>query len=74
MTTPRYTIYDTEAGKYLQRATELPEWPGVLVTDWTRQADRTQRFPGVKSARRMVDRLGRDRALAIRNGKGEIIA
>ena len=74
MATPRYTVYDTEAGKYLERATEMPGWPGVLVTDWTRRPERAQRFPGVKSARRMVDKLGRDQALVIKNERGEIIA
>jgi len=74
MTIPRYTVYDTEAGKYLQRATEMPGWPGVLVTDWTRRPERAQRFPGVKRARRMVDKLGRDQALVIKNERGEIIA
>ena len=74
MTTPRYTVYDTEAGKYLQRATEMPGWPGVLVTDRTRHPERAQRFQGVKSARRMVDKLGRDQALVIKNERGEIIA
>lgn len=74
MTTPRYTVYDTEAGKYLQRATELPGWPGVLATEWTRHRAKAQRFPGVKSARRMVDKLGNYSEFVVKNGKGEIIA
>ena len=46
----------------------------MLVTDWTRHPERAQRYQGVKSARRMVDKLGRDQALVIKNERGEIIA
>ena len=67
----RYTVRDTDTGAYLAEAEIL--LPGIMASTWTRHRDKAQRFPGVKSARNMADRLGGNGALEIYNGKGERI-
>ena len=69
----RYTVYDTEAHKYLERATQVMGTDEHLHTEWTRRADRAQRFPGRKSAEAMVRKLGGYSQIVIKNSRGEIV-
>ena len=74
MTTPRYTVYDTEKREYLQRV-ETPDGDQArIVTYWTRDPAEAARFPGVKSAAAVVRMLGSYSQFAVKNAKGEIIA
>lgn len=69
MRLPRYAIYDTFHRVYLLRV-ELPTGEaGLTYTLWTRNAAEALRFPGAKSARRMLGQLGARDAVII-NGRG----
>lgn len=70
---PRYTVYDTDRREYLKRAERPLDRDSELVTDWTRRAENAQRFPGVKSAARMVALLGRYSQFVVKNQRGEIV-
>ena len=69
----RYTIYDTAAKKYLERAEQPLGNERQLATQWTRHPERAQRFPGIKSADAMLEKLGRYSEFIIINGRGEIV-
>ena len=69
----RYTIYDTWQKKYLERAEQPPWNERQLATQWTRHPERAQRFPGIKSADAMLEKLGRYSEFIIINGRGEIV-
>ena len=45
----------------------------AAVTRWTSRPERALRFPGVKSALRMVDKLGNYSEFVVKNGRGRII-
>ena len=64
----RYRIFDTETNKYLKRATQVGGDPRVIFTEWTRNPERAQGYPGMKSARAMRDKLGGK--LTIHNTRG----
>lgn len=69
----RYGVYDTEQRVWLARA-ELPAGDdGAMVTEWTKRAEKALRFPGIKSADAMLEKLGRFSEFVIVNGKGEIV-
>lgn len=69
----RYTVYDAERREYLRRAERPDDRDDALVTDWTRHPARALRFPGVKSAARMVAKLGRYGQFVILNQRGEVV-
>ena len=70
----RYGIYDTARHMWLQQAI-LPTGDGsAMVTEWTQRPEKALRFPGVKSAEAMLEKLGRFSEFVIINGKGEIVA
>ena len=69
----RYTVYDTWQHKYLRQATQPLGTADQLHTEWTRHPERAQRFPGIKSADAMLEKLGRFSEFVIINGKGEIV-
>lgn len=74
MRRPRYTLYDTDTRRYLREAVQPDGDPDQLYTHWTNVAAKALRFPGVKSARRMAERLSSYRGeILIKNARGEII-
>lgn len=74
MTRKRYTVYNTELRKYLESAT-LPDGdPRYIHTEWTRNPLKAMKFPGIKSARGMVAKLGSYGEFVVKNDRGEIIA
>ena len=73
MTRHRYTVYDTDRHEYL-RCMSLPTGDARgVVTHWTREVDNAEKFPGVKSAQKMVNTLGNYSRFVIKNERGEII-
>lgn len=70
----RYTVYDTEARKYLKSAEQPLGSGSEIVTDWTRREENAMRFPGVKSAFAMVLKLGGTAQLVVKNERGQIVA
>ena len=70
----RYTVYDTNARRYLKYAEQPMGTDSELVTDWTRRAENAMRFPGVKSAAAMVAKLGRYNNFVVKNEKGDVVA
>lgn len=73
MTRKRYTVYDTSMRKYLESAV-LPDGdPRHLHTEWTRRPERALKFPGVKSARGMVAKLGSYSEFVVKNDRGDVI-
>ena len=74
MTRKRYTVYNTELRKYLHSAT-LPDGdPRSMLSTWTSRPEKALRFPGIKSARGMVAKLGNYGEYVVKNDRGEIIA
>jgi hypothetical protein len=54
----RYGIYDTARHVWLRQAI-LPTGDGsAMVTEWTQRPEKALRFPGVKSAEAMLEKLG----------------
>ena len=70
----KYTVYNTEIHRYLERATQPLGCESELVTVWTRRVELAQGFPGKKSAEAMVRRLGSFSELVVKNGQGGIVA
>ena len=70
----KYTVYDTGRRKYLASATDPLGSGKELVTEWTRKAERAQKFPGKKSAEAMVRKLGSFSEFVVKNSRGELIA
>lgn len=74
MRKPRYAIYDTARRRYLLRVTlPDPDSPRVMITTWTEREAQALRFPGIKSAQGMLDRLGNWNNLVIINRRGGIV-
>lgn len=72
--TLKYTVYDTERRRYLQRVTApTGDRNTAIVTEWTRDPAEAARFPGVKSAESVVRLLGSYSNIVIKNARGEII-
>ena len=73
MTRHRYTVYDTSRREYL-RCVELSTGDERgMVTHWTKLPEAAMRFPGVKTAAKMVVRLGSYSEFVVKNEKGEIV-
>ena len=73
MTRHRYTVYDTGRHEYLQSVEQPTGDEHSIVTRWTRLPEEAMRFQGVKTAQRMVVRLGSYSEFVIKNEKGEIV-
>lgn len=71
MRKPRYAIRDNFTGRYLREAERHIGQEGQLYTHWTNRPEKALRFPGLKTARRMADRLGGD--IGIVNMRGETL-
>lgn len=69
----RYAIYDTWRHRYLEQVAQPLGSAEQLHTQWTKRAEKAQRFPGIKSADAMLEKLGRFSEFVIVNGKGEIV-
>ena len=69
----RYGIYDTARKAWLRRMEAPVDGVGAVVTTWTKRAEHAQRFPGIKSADGMLEKLGRFSEFVIVNGRGEIV-
>ena len=69
----RYTVYDTARHVWLREAIMPTGDRSAMVTTWTQRPERAQRFPGIKSADAMLEKLGRFSEFVIVNGKGEIV-
>lgn len=70
----RYAIYDTWHKAWLRQATPSDDGRHILATAWTFHPDEALRFPGIKSADAMLEKLGRFSELVIVNRKGDIVA
>lgn len=69
----RYAVYNTARHVWLREAI-MPTGDGsAMVTAWTQRPEKAQRFPGIKSADGMLEKLGRFSEFVIVNGKGEIV-
>ena len=73
MTRHRYTVYDTARHEYL-RCVSMPTGDERgIVTHWTRYIENAMKFPGIKTAQKMVNRLGSYSEFVIKNERGEIV-
>lgn len=76
MTKQRYMIFDSETGRYLKYVLiPDPDTPDVFETRWTKDKGRAEKFPGIKSAKRILERIvgGSYGALSIMNSRGWVI-
>lgn len=71
MTTPRYRIFDLAMRRYVRRVEVIDEDPPVSIVTYTSDPAQAQRFPGVKSARRLARRHEIDHIIT--NAKGDQI-
>lgn len=70
MKRPRYKIFDV-AGKAWLAGIESAEGE-IIAQRWSHKQRDAMLFPGTKTARRMIRRLGELASLVIVNGKGDI--
>jgi hypothetical protein len=71
----RYTVYDTWRGEYLRELLLMRTDTGgseVVGMEGTRRAAEAMRFPGVKSARQIIGKLGGGAEYVVINAKGDI--
>lgn len=71
----RYAVYDTWRGEYLRELLLMRTDTGgymVIGMEGTRRADEAMRFPGVKSARQTIERLGGGAEYVVINQRGDI--
>lgn len=71
----RYAVYDTWRGEYLRELLTMRTDDGgymVIGMEGTRRADEAMRFPGVKSARQIIGKLGGGAEYVIINQRGAI--
>lgn len=71
----RYAVYDTWRGEYVRELLLMRTDTGgyqVIGMEGTRRAAEAMRFPGVKSARQTVGKLGGGAEYVVVNGKGDI--
>lgn len=72
----RYAVYDTYRGEYLRELLTMRTDDGgfqVIGMRGTRRAAEAMRFPGVKSARQTIAKLGGGAELVVINAKGDIV-
>ena len=72
---PRYAIYDTVRREYLASFRKPVKGVDAAVTQWTRDREHAQRFPGVKSARGVAEWLNGEKygGCVIINSRGLIV-
>lgn len=71
----RYAVYDTWRGEYLRELLTMRTDDGgymVIGMEGTRRAAEAMRFPGVKSARQIIGKLGGGAEYVVINAKGDI--
>lgn len=73
MTRHRYTVYDTDRHEYLRCMTLPAGDERGIVTHWTREVENAMKFPGVKSAQRMLNSLGNYSQFIIKNERGDVV-
>ena len=71
MRRPRYMVFDERTHRYLREVMQVDGNPMTIATTYTRSAGKAQRFPGVKSARAMRDKLGESHL--IHDERGNVI-
>lgn len=72
----RYAIYDTYRGEYLRELLLMRTDTGghqVIGMEGTRRVAEAMRFPGVKSARQTIGKLGGGAEYVVINAKGDIV-
>ena len=72
----RYAVYDTWRGEYLRELLLMRTDTGgseVVGMEGTRRAAEGMRFPGVKSARQVIGKLGGGAEYVVINAKGDIV-